>query len=616
LVSLTAVPVYLWTRRVVSPWWGVVAAILVLLMTGLVLSGMVMSENAALPAFTVAVLAIALAVERPTAWRQVLVLVSLLVAYEIRAQALVLLAILPAALVLDLVIAARGGVPRTELLARVRRFAPLGAVLVIGFLAYLARSGFSPGRAVGAYHRVATTHYDPLDVLLWTARHAGEAALALAVAPVCALLLLLFVALSRGIQEPAERAFVATASAAAFLFLLQAGMYAAAFNPGIHERYSMYAFPPLLIALVVWLGRGLPRPAGAALAAALSSVALAGFVIFGGLLRAETPSPVFARLSLYFFTRISEHVPGGLDVTRLLLLLFSLAAAAVFALAPARVARVLLPGAAGLVLLLASHSAQGLLSANSRGWANTTGPVRSWIDDRIGSSAGRASYLYVPNPTSFASSTVLVNTQFWNRSIGPVYTLDSTELCPLPLGVLHIDDRTGDLRRGVETSDARYLITDRGIAVAGKVVASGGPTVQPLTIYRPTLPLRLASRKEGVYSDGWTGPDASYSQYWLPQSRPGTVEVTLSRVAWTGPDVPGMVTVTVGRLGARSGTPPTGRGRWLAHRGESTVLRLRTPRPPFRVSVHVAPTFSPAQLGSSDNRQLGVQFGVALAKAG
>ena len=470
----------------------------------------------------------------------------------------------------------------------------------------------------GAYHRVATTHYDPFEVLLWTARHAGEAALALAVAPICALLLLLFVALSRGIQEPVERAFVATASAAAFLFLLQAGMYAAAFNPGIHERYSMYAFPPLLIALVVWLGRGLPRPAAATLAAALSSVTLVGFVIFGGLLRAETPSPVFARLSLYFFTRISEHVPGGLSVTRLVLLVLSLAAAAVFALAPARVARVLLPGAAGLVLLLASHSAQGLLSANSRGWANTTGAVRSWIDERIGSSAGTASYLYVPNPTSFASSTVLVNTQFWNRSIGPVYTLDSTELCPLPLGTLHIGDRTGDLldQRGAQSADTRYLVTDRGIAVAGSVVASGGPTVQPLTIYRPSLPLRLASREEGVYPDGWTGADASYFQYWLPQSRPGTVDVTLSRVAWTGPDVPGTVTVTVEPLGARSASTPTASGRWLAHRGKSTVLRLRTPKPPFRVSVHVAPTFSPAQLGSSDARQLGVQFGVALAKTG
>src|SRR5215208_6350959 len=52
LVSLTAAPVYLWAKRVVSPWWSLVAAALVLLLPGFVLSGMAMCENAALPTFT------------------------------------------------------------------------------------------------------------------------------------------------------------------------------------------------------------------------------------------------------------------------------------------------------------------------------------------------------------------------------------------------------------------------------------------------------------------------------------------------------------------------------------------------------------------------------------
>ncbi len=566
-------------------------------MTGLVLSGMVISENAALPAFTVAVLAIALAVERPTAWRQVLVLVSLLVAYEIRAQALVLLAILPAALVLDLVIAARGGVPRTELLARLRRFAPLGAVLVIGFLAYLARSGFSPGRAVGAYHRVATTHYDPLDVLLWTARHAGEAALALAVAPVCALLLLLFVALSRGIQEPAERAFVATASAAAFLFLLQAGMYAAAFNPGIHERYSMYAFPPLLIALVVWLGRGLPRPAGATLAAALSSVALAGFVIFGGLLRAETPSPVFARLSLYFFTRISEHVPGGLDVTRLLLLLFSLAAAAAFALAPAGLRECSFPAPRASYYCWLHIPPRA--SSPRTAAAGRTRPARCGAGSMTASEApqgGRATSTSRirrrsrARPCSSTPSSGIARSAPCTRWTPQSCARSRSGCCTsmIERATCAVASRRQTLGTSSPTAGSRL----RGKSWRRRTDRSAADHLPPNAAVAACLARRRRLRRRR------TGPDASYSQYWLPQSRPGTVEVTLSRVAWTGPDVPGMVTVTVGRLGARSGTPPTGRGRWLAHRGESTVLRLRTPRPPFRVSVHVAPTFSPAQLGS------------------
>ena len=617
VISLTAIPVYLWTRRVVSPWWAVVAAVLVLLMTGLVLSGMLMSENAALPVFAFAVFAIALAVEEPTLWRQAVILVAVLAAYEVRTQALVLVAILPAAVLLDVVIAARAGVPRADALSRLRRFLPLAVSLVVGFFAYLAHSGFSLGHAVGAYHRVATTHYHPLNVRLWTARHAGEAVLVLAVAPFCALLVLLFIALSRGLENPIERAFVATASASVLFFLLQAGMYASAFNPGIHERYSMYAFPPLLIALVVWLGRGLPRPASATLAAALSSLALAGFIIFGGFLHAETPSPVFARLSLYFFTRIPVHMPGGLVVTQVALVALSVGAAVVFAKAHATPARLLLPSATALLLLLASHSAYGALSTNSRGWANSTGPVRSWIDKRIGSSSATASYLYVPNPSSFTSSTVLANTQFWNRSIGTVYTIGSPELCPIPTKALRLDDRTGILAdtRSDDPRQERYVVTDRGLPIAGKLLASGGSTAQPLSIYRPARPLRLASQLTGVYSDGWTGEDASYRRYWEARPRKGRIEITLSRAVWTGPDIPGRVTVTVSALGGSRNSRLALR-RWTAHRGASTVLRLRTPTPPFEVRVHVAPTFSPAQFGLADPRQLGVQLTLADVPAG
>src|SRR4029079_13740631 len=84
LISLTAVPVYLWARRVVSPWWALLAAGLVLVQTGLVLSGMRMSESASLPAFMFALFAIGIAVERGTLWTQALVLVALGVAYGVR----------------------------------------------------------------------------------------------------------------------------------------------------------------------------------------------------------------------------------------------------------------------------------------------------------------------------------------------------------------------------------------------------------------------------------------------------------------------------------------------------------------------------------------------------
>ena len=72
LMSLAAVPVYLWGRRFLSPLGALVAAALTLLLPGLVLTGTLMTENAFFPAFLLALLAIGVCVERPTPGRQAL----------------------------------------------------------------------------------------------------------------------------------------------------------------------------------------------------------------------------------------------------------------------------------------------------------------------------------------------------------------------------------------------------------------------------------------------------------------------------------------------------------------------------------------------------------------
>ncbi len=612
LISLTAVPVYLWARRVVSAWWALLAAALTLLLTGLVLSGMLMSENASLPAFMLALLAIGLAVERPTLWRQALVLVTIPLAYEVRTQGLVLLAILPTAVLLQLLLDARAGTPPREAVRELRRYIPLATALAVGALAYLAYNGFSLSRAVGFYHAVATIDYNPAYVLLWSARHAGEAVLAVGVAPACAFLLLFLIAVRHGLPSREERAFVATAAAAVFWFLVQTGAYASAFNHGITERYSLYAFPPLLIAFVLWLVRGLPRPRLETAVSAVTSLALASLILFTGILQPGGlfERGVFSTLTLHFFTRITEEAPGGLTGARVFLFLCAAGAALAFAAAPAWFVKPVLPAGIALLLVLASHSAYGYLAASTRGWENATGPSRSWIDQRVGAAAGKTAYLYVPNPSVSTGSNVLVNTEFWNRSVGHIYTLGAPQLCALPGRSLRLDDGTGELVQSTGTAPAfgRYLATDRGIAIAGKLVGSGGSVAQPLAVYRPAPPLRLASRLEGLYSDNWSGPDAAFYQYWSPRPRRGVVEVTLSRAAWLGVDVPGKVTVTMLRLRSASPARPTVRREWIAHAGRTTVFRLPAPPPPFKVAVHVAPTFSPVDYGTPDSRELGVQL--------
>jgi hypothetical protein len=284
-----------------------------------------------------------------------------------------------------------------------------------------------------------------------------------------------------------------------------------------------------------------------------------------------------------------------------------------FVLAPPWFAQPVLPVAVAILLAVASHAAYGNLVANSRAWPNATGPVRSWIDGAVGTTANRVAYVYVANPSVAASSSVLMSTEFWNRSIGDVYTLGTPQLCPLPARNLSVNDASGQLVQVGSTRPVRerYLVSDRGLALAGKLVASGGSPVQPLALYKPARILRLATRIAGVYADGWTGSDATFFQYWSPTPQAGSIVVTMSRAGWVGPDVPGKVTIAVRRLGARSRLRPTAVRRWTAHSGRTIAFRLPTPRPPFEVEVHVHPTFSPGQFGQQDLRQLGVQISFA-----
>ncbi len=146
LMSLTAVPVYFLARRVVAPAFALVAATLAVLVPSMLYSGMLMTENAFYPLFAVTCLALVLALERPTAGRQVLVLVLCAVAYATRAQAV---ALIPAVAVAPLLL---GAIDR-DVRGRLRAFAPLygilGACAVLAVGATVAR-GRSPLTLLGA----------------------------------------------------------------------------------------------------------------------------------------------------------------------------------------------------------------------------------------------------------------------------------------------------------------------------------------------------------------------------------------------------------------------------------------------------------------------------------
>ncbi len=111
LMSLVAIPMYIWARRLVSPVYAVLVVVLVLLMPVFVYVNEVMTESLAFPVVIAALLLMALALERPTIPRQVARRRGIVLASTTRLQALVLFIVLPTAIVLKVLLDARAEPP-------------------------------------------------------------------------------------------------------------------------------------------------------------------------------------------------------------------------------------------------------------------------------------------------------------------------------------------------------------------------------------------------------------------------------------------------------------------------------------------------------------------------
>ena len=158
-----------------------------------------------------------------------------------------------------------------------------------------------------------------------------------------------------------------------------------------------------------------------------------------------------------------------------------------------------------------------------------------------------------------------------------------------------------------------------------RLISQRSSSPQTIAAYRDTFRLLLAyaHTQTGIFSDGQTGcsqlpcpeADSAYNQFSTPGKRAGFMVVDVSRLSACGaPVLPAGVRVTLGTLirGADK-EPHIGRvlkvSRWTLRIGTARRFVIPTPRPPFRVEVRIAPTYSPLHFGGSDQRQLGGQVG-------
>jgi hypothetical protein len=608
----TAVPVYLWARRLAPLPHALAVGAIVLVSPALLYSGTLMSENAFYPVFVVASFLLALALERRSAELQVAALAAIALACSVRTQALALLVVVPAAVALKIVLDARAEGRHTYLVELRRYWVLLGGLGIVAvayaIVALVTGSGVDTG--LGSYSVVAERNYDLGAAARWCVYHAGGLVLACGAIPLFALAALAYTAVRRPLDPPL-RAFVAVATPTVVVVVIASGVFASRFAGRIEERYMIPLVPVLVLALLAWGAVGAPRPRLVSAAAIGTAGLLVWLLPIGALLGRQIVSDTFSLIPLWRVA-LSPRIPGGNGVVEVLVVLGVLAAGALFVLVPRRYAATLLLAAVGVYLAAVSYASFRPIRDYSV-FLHSVGAVgenEDWVDDRIGHAAD-ASYFYVPSlyrEVGFVHSLMLWETSIWNRSVRSAYAIDRPDPEGIPFSRAKIDLRSGLIRTDGTGIAAKFAVADFRLPLAGEVLERHGDR----TLVRLDKPVGITARITGMYGDGWMGSTARMTQYRTPGDRPGRATVTLSRAAWIGKDVPGAVRIRVGPLVVgEDGAPRIGRttatARGTIHAGGLERFSLRTPPPPFVTEVRIEPTFSPSDFGLVDTRDLGAQ---------
>ena len=413
-------------------------------------------------------------------------------------------------------------------------------------------------------------------------------------------------------RTPALRAFTALLLAALICFsfytAVKASYQSTVFATRIVERNLIYLIPLVFVGTALWIER--PRLRWVPLAVATGFVA---YLLVSANYALENV-PYSDALGLAIAQMSNRNLAFTDDAVQWALIV-TLAVAVVLLVLPRLLgAR---PGAVRAVLgvtaaLVLAWTLTGQISAAK--YSNDSGDLitrnypkpLTWLDDITGGEP----VVYLGQNVNAGAALGIWLTEFWNRSLKKVWSLDGT--APGPGPVLTPDLVAIDGRLSPDPG-ARYVLAERGVDIDGQLVAKP-PESGRWFVYKLNGPLRLAHAETGVFTDGWMGAESAYNQYASPSGQGGNMVVRLGRAVWGGPDKPGRVLIRVGTLVKGADKQP--------HIGKVTAIRRGTihslsrqawvipaPAPPFRVEVTIRPTFSPSDYGESDRRELGAQVG-------
>jgi len=459
LMSLAAVPVYLWARRLATREWALVAAAFALVPPGLAYSGLIMTEVAFYPAFVLAAWPVWNALAAPSPRSQALALAAIVLLCAVRLQGFVVALAYLTAIAVE---------PR-----RLRVHLPVVggfAALAVLWAGWQLRNGGPLAKVLGAYEAAGETHYRAGAVARFVLYHVGDVVLICGIVPVLALVLL------APVRERGVRTYVIVTLSLTAWLVLQVGVFASR-HIGYTAERNLFALVPVLgIGLVVWLARAAPRPR------ALFATAGAACVLLLVTFPFESFSSLAAAPSNFTLVPLYE-VNGSMNLD----LVVPLGGAAVVLLAFFRPTAAL----AALVVLggVASVATSRFIVQQARGVERLTlGQDKQFIQQQARASVA---FLYSDD----LNWETVWETSFWNPRVRTFYDLlDAKVPGPIPQPSIGPYEDGRLVFRDGSQAPAEYALASKTIELFG--VRLGGTPYY--TLWRVEQPFRIRRRVIGL----------------------------------------------------------------------------------------------------------------------
>jgi hypothetical protein len=608
VMALAAVPTFLLARTMVSARAAAVAALASLCTSAFFYAGFIVPESLAYPTFTlcawVSIRALSGAGRK---WIAAAVVLDL-GASQVRGELVVLPAAFAIAAVVLWVVGPRG--------QRLRRGWGMldyaGAAVLLLAVAIIANKVVSHGS-----HEWATVTQSWRG-RMWSLGMQASSALAigLGLLPVVGGLASLWIPERR--RDPAWRAFAAFAGAAIVTVWIYTAVKAAylstVFATRVEERNMIYLGPLLIVGTVVWFRSRRPWLPGGLVALGFTSWLVLHYGYQLGYPYFEAPGYGVATMANRSWSWDQPAIRLGLTVACFAALAVVVVVWAKRVPIQVKHAVVLAAGATTFAWMLAGEitSSRGA-AEQSKIYAEHLPKPLDWIDR----ATGQAGTTFIGQDIDSGQALGVNLLEFWNRSVGNIWSLDGSAPGPGPTLTPDLKTRDGALS---VASGSSYVVTPDGVNLIGTVIAR-----RPgLTLLRIHAPWRLQEAQYGVSNDGWitgTSDDPSANgtfAYFGPGTGAGQLRIEVDRVGFCATTVAGThVTVTVGPVALSEQRAPyvahaVRTSHFLLPNCGSKTIRL-TAAPPVAVQVHASPTVRPSDYGSSDSRELGAHVSFSFS---